>query len=103
MISSKGILPGSYIIDRTPIKEKKAWTYFIIYLVHLFSILLTIPTILTMWICSVQEPIDADFEAAEIYNSNIGHNLSSLHIFLSEKLDLLSQVSVQIRRFYTSI
>ena len=36
--------------------------------------------------------MDGEFRSAEIYNSNIGHHLSSLHTFLSEKIDTLSEV-----------
>eukprot|EP00116_Pleurobrachia_bachei_P008442 sb/3468704/ len=41
-----------------------------------------------MWLL---EPVDGEFRSAEIYNSNIGHHLSSLHTFLSEKIDTLSE------------
>ena len=36
--------------------------------------------------------METEFKTAEIYNSNIGHNLASLHCFLTEKIELLSQV-----------
>ena len=52
-----------------------------------------------IFVVSFQEPIESDFEPAEIYNSNIGHNLSSLHLFLSDKLDLLSQVRANSFKF----
>ena len=37
--------------------------------------------------------METEFKTAEIYNSNIGHNLASLHSFLTEKIELLSPVS----------
>ena len=48
---------------------------------------------LSLTILIPQEPMETEFKTAEIYNSNIGHNLASLHSFLTEKIGLLSPVS----------
>ena len=46
--------------------------------------------------------METEFKTAEIYNSNIGHNLASLHCFLTEKIELLSEVRllVFLRKIY---
>ena len=40
--------------------------------------------------------METEFKTAEIYNSNIGHNLASLHCFLTEKIELLSEVRLLV-------
>ncbi|XP_063683894.1 disabled homolog 2-interacting protein-like isoform X9 [Bolinopsis microptera] len=43
-----------------------------------------------LFLSKISEPMETEFKTAEIYNSNIGHNLASLHSFLTEKIGLLS-------------
>ncbi|KAL5269087.1 hypothetical protein ACHWQZ_G002799 [Mnemiopsis leidyi] len=44
-----------------------------------------------LFLSKISDPMETEFKTAEIYNSNIGHNLASLHCFLTEKIELLSE------------